>query len=359
MCLSFPGLYEKSNGYWAHEDNPRFDCREEEDGHISIHPWTGRSAEATLAMGDPPLKLADLYPKNGDYKPVYREKQFDLVTLSHYLKLPHRFLFSLGYRDEYPYKNKQGRKVVCVKLGGYCDPEGVEHSKVKVRLSIDGKVRFLWDQRTPGAPIPCGLHRLDEARRAGYLCIGEGESDAATMWFHGFPFLGISGADAVKQLDVSLLQGIERIYIIEEPDQAQRNQETGQGFYGSLHSHLRDNGYAGEIFSIRFKLATGYKDPSSLHKCIYRDCDQTDEAPHLAEIKTRFREKLERTLQLAIPEGNRSLTTQEDIQPEPLPASPVTESERLQWFSQLCAVDVKVLSPAHKIVLMVIILSGI
>src|SRR5947199_5593447 len=103
MLQSFPLAHEKSNGYWTNDDNPRFDFREEEDGHISIHSWTGRSVEDILTMGGPALKLSDLFVKNGNYKPVYREKQFDLVTLAHYLKLPHDFLFRIGYRDAYPY----------------------------------------------------------------------------------------------------------------------------------------------------------------------------------------------------------------------------------------------------------------
>jgi hypothetical protein len=360
MCTSFPLAYEKPNGYWTQDDNPHFDFREEEDGHISIHSWTGRTAEQVLAMGNPPLKLSDLYPKDGDYKPAYREKQFDLVTLAQYMKLPHRFLFREGYRDGYTYRNKNGRKTVCVKLGGFCDPDGNEHSKVKVRLSIDGKVRFLWDKNTPGEPIPCGLHRLDEARRAGYLIAGEGESDAATMWFHGFPFLGIGGADAVKQLDVALLHAIPRIYIIEEPDQAAKNQETGQGFYAALREHLRAGGYAGEIFSIRFKLATGYKDPSNLHKACFRACDLLDDRAFLAELKAQFTAAIEKAMDLAIPEGNTALATQEDVQDlqEPAPAHPATQDDRMQWFAELCAVSSDVLSPAHKIVLMVIILHS-
>src|SRR6266566_8479106 len=117
MLAAFPNAYEKGNGYWTHDNNPRFDLREEEDGHVSIHSWTGRSAEQILAMGSPALKLSDLYPKGqaGNYKPAYREKQFDLVTLSQYMKLPWQYLDRLGYRDGYTYKNKMGRKTVCVK----------------------------------------------------------------------------------------------------------------------------------------------------------------------------------------------------------------------------------------------------
>ena len=247
-----------------------------------------------------------------------------------------------------------------MKLGGYCNPDGSEYSKVKVRLHIDGqkKTRFLWDQNTPGEPIPCGLHRLGEARSAGYLFIGEGESDAATMWFHGFPYLGISGASSVKRLDVSLLDGIPRIYLIEEPDQAQKLSETGLGFYASMREHLRTNGYEGEILSIRFKLATGYKDPSEMHKTIYRRCDQSEEAPHLAEIKAKFADALFAAMELAIPEGNTSLATQEDFEADPPPPLPDSDSDRLSWVKELNSVPTSTMSAAHKIVLQTIMLHS-
>lgn len=363
MLQSFPAAHQKPNGYWTHEDNPRFDFYEQENGRIALYSWTGRSAEAVLAMGQPPLKLADLYPRTGESRPASAgipEKQFDLFTLADYLKLDWRFLYGLGYRDGYTYRNKQGRRIVCVKLGGYCQPDGTQHSKVKVRLSIDGKVRFLWDSNTPGEPIPCGLHRLDQARTAGYLVIGEGESDAATMWFHGVPFVGISGADACKHLDVSLLRDIPCVYLIEEPDQAQKNSETGQGFYARMRSHLRENGYTGEICSIRWKAATGYKDPSNLHKGCYRECQGIDglDTPSAAAVKAMFAKAFQKALDRAIPEGNQALGNQEDAVPDQMPAAPVEESDRLQWIAELCAMPQAVLSPTHKIVLLVILLHS-
>src|SRR5947199_4501512 len=95
MLQSFPKAYEKSNGWWTHDDNPRFDFREEENGTIRLKSWTGRDAPTILEMGDPPLKLADLYPK-GNFKPQYRERQLDLLSLSEYLGLDWKFLYNQG-----------------------------------------------------------------------------------------------------------------------------------------------------------------------------------------------------------------------------------------------------------------------
>jgi hypothetical protein len=193
MYASFPGLREKRNGWHEHRESPKFDCREREDGTIEIHSWTGRTGTQILAMGNPPLTWSDIGGKDkGSASRYQRRDKLDLMELAHHLKLDWQYLFSLGYSDGYSYTNqKLGITQVCVKIGGYCRPGGTEHSKHQLRLSTAGKRRFLWNENTPGEVIPCGLHRLHEAREAGYLMIGEGSSDTAVMWWHGFSFLGL------------------------------------------------------------------------------------------------------------------------------------------------------------------------
>jgi len=360
MLRSFPLAHEMpiGSGQFTNDDAPRFGFREAEDGKILLHSWTGRTPEDVLAMGTPPLHMSDLFPANADYKPRPREKQLTLLELAEYYRLPWQFLIKLGYADGYVYKSENGYKSACVKIGGYCTPDGREHSKVKVRKAIAGKVRFLWDRRTPGEIIPCGLHRLGAARDQGYLFIGEGESDAATMWFHGFPFLGVSGADTVKRVDVSLLHDIPRVYLIEEPDQAQKLSETGGGFYANMRDHLRAGGYTGEIFSIRFKLATGHKDPSALHKVIFDRCHEKNEGAFLAEVRAVFAQKIAEALDLAIPEGNAGLDHQEDDPIYAPPSLPETEHDFRAFVTALNRVSAEVMSPAAKIVLQVLVLQA-
>jgi len=229
----------------------------------------------------------------------------------------------------------------CVKIGGYCTPDGNEHSKHQVRLSLHDKTRFLWDQNTPGELLPCGLHYLDRARSAGYLVIGEGGSDWATMTFHGIPFLGIPGAEQAKTLDVELVKDIPTIYLIEEPDQAKKLRDKGQGFYKNMRSHLRDNGYQGQIFSLRFMESTGYKDPSDLHKSIYATCKEQAEGPFRLEVKKRFLAAIEQAIEQAIPEGNESL----------YPVAKARDWSQIsfeEFFQQVWAVSAEFLSPIQK-----------
>jgi hypothetical protein len=59
---------------------------------------------------------------------------------------------------------------------------------------------------------------LEEARKAGFVVLVEGESDCHTLWFHEIPALGIPGASNWKAEWASHLKGIEKIYAIIEPD---------------------------------------------------------------------------------------------------------------------------------------------
>ncbi len=63
----------------------------------------------------------------------------------------------------------------------------------------------------------------------------EGESDTQTLWFHGIPALGIPGAETWKDRWAEHLEGIERVYVVVEPD------EGGQTLKEMLLvSHVRD-----------------------------------------------------------------------------------------------------------------------
>lgn len=343
LLLTFPGLRQRSNGWWAHEDSPRFDALELANGDIRINSWTGRSVDDILAMGDPqyPIQRAHLYAKPGQSSAAPARDKLDLLTLAQYMCLDWRFLMQEGYSDGYTYTySSTGNTVRCVKVGGYFTPTGEEHSKHQVRLSLHENPRFLFDQNTPGHPLPCGLHHLDRAREAGYLVIGEGSSDWATMTFHGFPFIGLPGASHAKSLDVALVKDLPTIYIIEEPDQVKSLNSRGEGFYKSVRKHLRNSGYAGDIFSIRFEEATGFKDPSDLHKAIYAECKQVVEIPFWQDVHGKFRQAIEQALENALPEGNtgRSRAIVRDL----------AHMSFEEFYREVWAVPTTILSPIQK-----------
>ena len=60
---------------------------------------------------------------------------------------------------------------------------------------------------------------IEQAREAGEVVLVEGESDVHTLWHHGIPALGLPGAANWNEgRDVQHFDGIERIYVVVEPD---------------------------------------------------------------------------------------------------------------------------------------------
>ncbi len=83
--------------------------------------------------------------------------------------------------------------------------------------SATGDDRFAWKKGTK--PCLYGLWRLPHARKAGYVVLVEGESDAQTLWLHDVPALGIAGAGNWREeRDAPHLVDIPLIYVVIEPD---------------------------------------------------------------------------------------------------------------------------------------------
>ena len=86
-----------------------------------------------------------------------------------------------------------------------------------MRTALVAKQGSTWIKGA-GAPIPYGRWRLDDAMEKGELWLVEGETDALAGWLHNLPVLGIPGADMVKVLAAEDLHGIDRLYVVQEPD---------------------------------------------------------------------------------------------------------------------------------------------
>ena len=99
----------------------------------------------------------------------------------------------------------------------YCGPDG-SIVAVRFRISMKGKDRFRW--RPGDESTLYGLHRLDEARDAGYVLLVEGESCCHSCWFHGHPAIGVPGAPTWKEEWDEYLEGIDKIILVVEPDGA-------------------------------------------------------------------------------------------------------------------------------------------
>jgi len=153
------------------------------------------------------------------------------------------FLRGLGLRDV-TYLGKPAVRIP------YPGEEGQE-SCVRFRVSMDGAEKFRW--RGGDKPTPYGLRLLGKARRAGYVVLVEGESDCHTLWFHEIPALGIPGASNWRDEWASYLEGIEKIYVIIEPDHG--GDTFREGLTGC--EAIRERLHLLEL--------SGHKDPSALH----------------------------------------------------------------------------------------------
>src|SRR5262249_55008094 len=150
-------------------------------------------------------------------------------TLAQYAdqkRLPIKFLEELGIGDV----SYAGRPAIRIP---YHDRAGAVVA-VRFRLGFDGPNKFRWKSGTKVAPY--GLDRL--SRTDTYAVLVEGESDAHTLWFHDIPALGIPGADAWREEWATFLEGLDRIYVVVEPD---RGGERVLSWLG--RSPIRDRAY--------------------------------------------------------------------------------------------------------------------
>src|SRR5215213_2356587 len=254
----------------AHDDssNPSLSLKAE-NGRLLLHCFAGCQPEDILSeMG---LQMKDLFVEGGGGSSIppntparlhaqsenphsngqnerasgdaRHEHGCTLKEYSEVKKLPEDFLRGLGLKDV-TYLDKPAIRIP------YPDEEGQEVA-VRFRTSLDGTEKFKW--RSSDKPTLYGLGLLEEARKAGFVVLVEGESDCHTLWYYEIPALGIPGANNWRDGWATYLQGIEKIYALIEPDHGGDN--------------LREKLTGFEVIRERLHLLElgEYKDPSALH----------------------------------------------------------------------------------------------
>jgi hypothetical protein len=119
---------------------------------------------------------------------------------------------------------------------------------------VPGKPRFV--QPKDVALVPYGLWRLQHAQRVAHLYIAEGESDAWALWAAGLPALGLPGAGTAGCLEAEHLEGVERIYVCPDAD------EAGEQMLRGVAARLAKLGWQGQAWHLR--MPPGVKDVSDL-----------------------------------------------------------------------------------------------
>lgn len=133
--------------------------------------------------------------------------------------------------------------------------DGSLAARQRRRFALAAKDGSVWDGLKGVEPVAYGLWRLDDAIEKGELDLVEGETDTLTGWLHNIPTIGLPGADMVKTLTADTLHGIERLYVIQEPDQG------GETFVRRVAIRLKELSWSGKAFVVRLPA----KDLNALH----------------------------------------------------------------------------------------------
>jgi len=212
----------------AHEDrHASLSIGVGDDAKVLIKCFVGCPTETVLArLG---LQLRDLFvprrserpPRSkkggrGHTSPPNSDEHSNGLTLARYAeskRLDLEFLRREGLSDVH-YQSLPAVKIP------YLDADGGE-SAVRFRLALDkaqdgADQRFRW--RKGSKPLLYGLPRLSLARRARWVLLVEGESDAHTAWSHGIPALGVPGASMWRDDWAAHFLGVDDIYAVREPD---------------------------------------------------------------------------------------------------------------------------------------------
>ncbi len=157
--------------------------------------------------------------------------------------LPEDFLRTLGLIDT-TYARRPAIKTPYRATGG-------TEVAIRYRVALDGADKFRWAKGTKA--LLYGLDRLSAAKDAGFVVLVEGESDTQTLWFAGFPAVGLPGATTWNEdRDAPLLADLKAIFVVIEPD-------TGGA---AVMRWLRRSSIAPRVRLVRL---TGAKDTSELH----------------------------------------------------------------------------------------------
>jgi putative DNA primase/helicase len=233
----------------AHRDRePSLSIGLGEEGQILLNCFAGCPLDRIIeAIG---ITVAELFPKapsaSGSQPEQTQRNVLSLLDLALDKMLPWKYLIHLGVVE-----NRAG----CLQIP-YLLPDGTSAPRHRLRTALVARQGSHWSKGA-GEIVPYGLERLEEARKAGYLVIVEGETDCWTLWYHHFPALGLPGVEMVSALKEGYLAGIDRLYIMREPDVA------GARFVKHLERRLQAWKWPGKAYMISL---VGAKDPNDLHK---------------------------------------------------------------------------------------------
>lgn len=208
------------HGQGRGDQNPSVSITEGDGGPALVNCLAGCETEDIVSAWG--LKMSDLFEERNGHEKVLRSippkttatlQPCNLKNYSEAKDLPVEFLQKQGLRDQ----KYQGEPAVRIPYRGVDGQESAVRFRIALEKSEEDDNRFRW--RTGSKAGLYGLWRMASIRKAGWVVLVEGESDAQTLWYHGISALGIPGAKTWKLEWSEHLENIERIYVVIEPDQ--------------------------------------------------------------------------------------------------------------------------------------------
>jgi hypothetical protein len=208
------------HGQGLGDRNPSLSVGVDREGNVLLNCFAGCQTQAVVEeLG---LKMSDLFGENGKggggtVIPSRNRETLKPCTLESYaqkIRVPAGSLREMGLSDVH-YMKTPAVRIPYLKEDG---SEAAVRFRITLEKSPEGDNRFRW--RKGSKPTLYGLWRLEQAREAGYVLLVEGESDCHTLWHHRFPAFGIPGANNWRNEWADHLEGIEKIYVVIEPDAA-------------------------------------------------------------------------------------------------------------------------------------------
>ena len=204
----FPAHEDKNASFRLSDDGEGYFCT---CGHGSIFDFLinrGRAAD----FEESKIVAAQMLGRDDaiiEPAAVAKPSGVTLVAYAEAKQLPTEFLREQGLRDG----RHRGARAVRI---GYFDANGVALDP-RYRVSLHGNKRVVSPKG--GKTTLYGQWRIADARQAGYVVLVGGESDAQTLWYAGFPALGLPGEGNWRDdRDAALFNGIGAIVAVVEPD---------------------------------------------------------------------------------------------------------------------------------------------
>lgn len=145
----------------------------------------------------------------------------------------------------------------------YLDPGG-RRGRSRLRTGLRGQGGSAWPQYDSRPVVAYSRpSSLAVARSAGYQIVVEGESDCWAAWHHGFPAVGIPGAEHVGCLEARQFAAVSDVFVQVEQDHPATFPAGVQTYLDAVRARVRRT--SPSVSTYLLTLPDGIADLADLH----------------------------------------------------------------------------------------------